>query len=71
MSVPKLAVPKRKQLDRMKVNLTPSLVRVKTKAYSAQISISIVTFRTEFRPDSFETKIEIVLIYFINFRKKK
>ena len=71
MFVPKPAVPKRKQLDRMKVNLAPpSLVRVKTKAYSAQISISIVRFRTEFRPGSIETKIEIVPIYFINFRKK-
>ena len=42
--VPTLAVSKRKQLDR--VNLVPSLVRVKTKAYSAQNSISIVRNRT-------------------------
>ena len=57
MFVPRLAVPKRKQLDRVKVNLAPSLVRVKAKAYSAQSSISIVRFRTEFRSGPIETKI--------------
>ena len=30
MFVPKLAVPERKQLDSVKVNLAPNLVRVKT-----------------------------------------
>ena len=44
---------------------------MKTKAYSNQISISIVRFRTEFRSGSIETKIEVVPIDFINFRKKK
>ena len=71
MFVPKLAVPHRKKLDRVKVNLAPRLVRVKTKAYSAQSSIFIVRFPTEFRSEPVETKIEIVHIYFINFRKKK
>ena len=42
--VPKLAVPKRKQHDRVrsKVNLAPSFVRMKTKVCSAQNSISLV-----------------------------
>ena len=44
MFVPTLAVSKRKQRDR--VNLAPSLVRMKTKAYPAQNSISIVRKRT-------------------------
>ena len=72
MFVLKLVVPKRKQFDRVKVNLAPpSLVRMKTKAYSAQSSISIVRFRTEFRSGPIEKKIKGVHIYFINFRKKK
>ena len=51
MFVPKFAVLKRKQLDRVKVNLALSLVRVKTNAYSAHNSISILRFCTSFRPD--------------------
>ena len=71
MFVPKLAVPKRKQLDRVKVNLAPSLVHVKTKVCLVQSLISIVRFCTEFRSDPIETKIDRVHICFINFRKKK
>ena len=71
MFVPKFAVPKRKQLDSVKVNLAPKPNSREDKAYSAQSSISIVRFLTQFQSGPIETKMERVHIYFINFRKKK
>ena len=70
MFVPKHVVPKRKQLDRVKVNLAPSLIRMMTKVYFAQNHFhSYVSYIVSIGPDRNENRNSSYLFYY--FQKKK